>query len=42
MLNTTINIAYQFLSQKFHVFSEFLFDEHIKAALAQVRAFGGD
>ena len=37
MLNTTINIAYQFLSQKFHVFCEFLYDEYIKAALAQVR-----
>ena len=30
ILNTTVNYTYQFLAQKFHVFSQFLFDEYIR------------
>ena len=26
IMNTTVNFTYQFLAQKFHVFSQFLFD----------------
>lgn len=35
MLNTTVNFTYQFLSQKFRVFSQFLFDEYIRAHLSR-------
>jgi hypothetical protein len=37
MMDTTVNMAWQFLSQKFYVFSEFLFDEYIKSYLSAVR-----
>ena len=35
MLNTTVNFTYQFLSSKFHIFSQFLFDDYIKANLSR-------
>jgi hypothetical protein len=31
MMNTTVNFTYQFLVRKFQIFSEFLFDDHIKS-----------
>ena len=31
--NTTVNFTYQFLCQKFLIFSEFLYDDHIKSRL---------
>ena len=31
IINTTVNFAYQFLRQKFVIFSQFLFDDHIKS-----------
>lgn len=37
ILNTTVNFTYQFLAQKFNVFSQFLFDEYIKGHLAKER-----
>ncbi|KAK4296222.1 hypothetical protein Pmani_031273 [Petrolisthes manimaculis] len=33
IINTTVNFTYQFLRRKFHVFSQFLYDEHIKSRL---------
>eukprot|EP01117_Protostelium_nocturnum_P006288 TRINITY_DN2269_c0_g1_i2.p1 TRINITY_DN2269_c0_g1~~TRINITY_DN2269_c0_g1_i2.p1 ORF type:complete len:1054 (+),score=430.50 TRINITY_DN2269_c0_g1_i2:224-3385(+) len=33
IMNTTVNFIYQFLKQKFVIFSQFLFDDHIKARL---------
>jgi len=33
IMNTTVNFTYQFLRQKFVIFSQFLFDDHIKARL---------
>lgn len=40
IMNTTINFTYQFLKQKMAVFSQFLYDEHIKAALfREIRHF---
>eukprot|EP00002_Diphylleia_rotans_P010813 TRINITY_DN2138_c0_g1_i1.p1 TRINITY_DN2138_c0_g1~~TRINITY_DN2138_c0_g1_i1.p1 ORF type:complete len:384 (+),score=108.21 TRINITY_DN2138_c0_g1_i1:367-1518(+) len=33
IVNTTVNFTYQFLRQKFEVFSQFLFDDHIKSRL---------
>ena len=35
ILNTTVNFTYQFLAQKFHVFSQFLFDEYIRGHLSK-------
>jgi len=35
-MNTTVNFTYQFLSKKFYVFSQFMFDEHIKSKLIKV------
>jgi WASH complex subunit 7 len=32
VLNTTVNFTYQFLAQKFNIFSQFLFDDYIKWA----------
>jgi len=32
-MNTTVNFTYQYLRKQFYVFSQFLFDEHIKAKL---------
>jgi len=37
ILNTTVNFTYQFLAQKFNVFSQFLFDEYIKGHLSKER-----
>lgn len=31
IMNTTVNFTFQFLRQKFMIFSQFLYDEHIKA-----------
>eukprot|EP00795_Rhopilema_esculentum_P002021 gene2021-17582_t len=33
IMNTTVNFTYQFLRKKFYIFSQFLYDEHIKARL---------
>ncbi|ETV68221.1 hypothetical protein H257_15798 [Aphanomyces astaci] len=33
ILNTTVNFTYQFLSKKFDIFSQFLFDDYIKSFL---------
>ncbi|XP_076057621.1 strumpellin and WASH-interacting protein [Oratosquilla oratoria] len=33
IINTTVNFTYQFLRRKFHVFSQFLYDEQIKSRL---------
>jgi WASH complex subunit 7 len=33
IMNTTVNFTFQFLRQKFNVFSQFLFDDHIKSRL---------
>lgn len=38
MMNTTVNFAYQYLAQKFFVFSQFLYDEYIKSYLMKVRS----
>eukprot|EP00602_Paraphysomonas_sp_CaronLab_P007109 CAMPEP_0185031460 /NCGR_PEP_ID=MMETSP1103-20130426/18944_1 /TAXON_ID=36769 /ORGANISM="Paraphysomonas bandaiensis, Strain Caron Lab Isolate" /LENGTH=1209 /DNA_ID=CAMNT_0027566997 /DNA_START=38 /DNA_END=3667 /DNA_ORIENTATION=- len=35
VLNTTVNFTYQFLAQKFNIFSQFLFDDYIKAHLSR-------
>ncbi|VDK43458.1 unnamed protein product [Anisakis simplex] len=35
IMNTTINFAYQYLKKKFFIFSQFLFDDHIKGQLAK-------
>ncbi|XP_055329930.1 WASH complex subunit 4-like [Paramacrobiotus metropolitanus] len=33
IMNTTVNYTYQFLRNKFNLFSQFMFDEHIKSRL---------
>lgn len=33
IMNTTVNFTYQYLKQKFNLFTNFLYDEHIKARL---------
>ncbi|KAL0477343.1 WASH complex subunit 7 [Acrasis kona] len=33
IMNTTVNFVYQFLGKKFYLFSQFLFDDHIKSPL---------
>jgi len=33
IMNTTVNFIYQFLKQKFVIFSQFLYDDHIKSRL---------
>ncbi|KXJ13474.1 WASH complex subunit 7 [Exaiptasia diaphana] len=35
IMNTTVNFTYQFLRKKFFIFSQFLYDEHIKARLVK-------
>lgn len=35
IINTTVNFTYQFLRKKFAVFSQFLYDEHIKSRLSK-------
>ncbi len=37
MMNTTVNFSYQFLQNKFQIFTQFLFDEYIKGYLARER-----
>jgi WASH complex subunit 7 len=39
VLNTTVNFTYQFLSSKFFIFSQFLFDEHIRRILSREHRF---
>jgi WASH complex subunit 7 len=38
-MNTTVNFTYQYLKKQFFIFSQFLFDEHIKAKLIKDIAF---
>ena len=33
IMNTTVNFTYQYLTKQFYIFSQILFDEHIKAKL---------
>jgi WASH complex subunit 7 len=33
IMNTTVNFTFQFLRQKFNIFSQFLYDDHIKSRL---------
>nr|CAH7757147.1 unnamed protein product [Callosobruchus chinensis] len=33
IMNTTVNFVYQYLRNQFHIFSQFIFDEHIKSRL---------
>ena len=39
IMNTTVNFTYQFLRKKFFIFSQFLYDEHIKARIIKVCCF---
>lgn len=39
VLNTTVNFTYQFLSSKFHIFSQFLFDDQIRRILSREHRF---
>lgn len=39
IMSTTVNFAYQFLAQKFMVFSQFLYDDHIKSRLVKEHRF---
>jgi len=40
VMNTTVNVTYQFLRKKFRIFSEFLYDDHIKSRLIkEIRFF---
>ncbi|CAB3987009.1 WASH complex subunit 4-like, partial [Paramuricea clavata] len=40
IMNTTVNFTYQFLRKKFFIFSQFLYDEHIKGrVLKDIRYF---
>lgn len=40
--NTTVNFTYQYLTKQFYIFSQFLFDEHIKAKLIKDIAYFKD
>eukprot|EP00633_Aureoumbra_lagunensis_P006315 CAMPEP_0197310608 /NCGR_PEP_ID=MMETSP0891-20130614/9179_1 /TAXON_ID=44058 ORGANISM="Aureoumbra lagunensis, Strain CCMP1510" /NCGR_SAMPLE_ID=MMETSP0891 /ASSEMBLY_ACC=CAM_ASM_000534 /LENGTH=1136 /DNA_ID=CAMNT_0042796327 /DNA_START=276 /DNA_END=3687 /DNA_ORIENTATION=+ len=35
--DTTVNFTYQFLTQKFHIFSQFLYDDYIRSHLSKER-----
>lgn len=35
IVNSAVNHAYQFLKKKFHIFSQFLFDDQIKCQLVK-------
>ncbi|KAM3964160.1 strumpellin and WASH-interacting protein [Aphomia sociella] len=35
IMNTTVNFTYQFLKKKFFIFSQFMYDEHIKSRLVK-------
>eukprot|EP00753_Platysulcus_tardus_P017866 PLAT6610.1.p1 GENE.PLAT6610.1~~PLAT6610.1.p1 ORF type:complete len:1231 (-),score=773.83 PLAT6610.1:251-3664(-) len=37
IMNTTVNFTYQFLAQKFYIFSQFLHDDYIKSYLSKER-----
>ena len=37
IMNTCVNFTYQFLAKRFYVFSQFLFDDHIKSYLMRER-----
>jgi len=39
IMNTTVNFTYQFLRKKFIIFSQFLFDDHIKSRLIKDTRF---
>lgn len=39
IMNTTVNFTYQFLQNKFFMFSQFMFDEHIKSRLLKDMRF---
>uniref|UniRef100_A0A8D0GHR3 WASH complex subunit 4 n=1 Tax=Sphenodon punctatus TaxID=8508 RepID=A0A8D0GHR3_SPHPU len=40
IMNTTVNFTYQFLRKKFYIFSQFMYDEHIKSRLIKdIRLF---
>lgn len=39
IMSTTVNFTYQFLAQKFIVFSQFLYDDHIKSRLVKEYRF---
>ena len=39
IVNTAVNFTYQFLRKKFFVFSQFLYDEHIKSRLMKDARF---
>eukprot|EP00009_Paramoeba_aestuarina_P010720 CAMPEP_0201541928 /NCGR_PEP_ID=MMETSP0161_2-20130828/71743_1 /ASSEMBLY_ACC=CAM_ASM_000251 /TAXON_ID=180227 /ORGANISM="Neoparamoeba aestuarina, Strain SoJaBio B1-5/56/2" /LENGTH=940 /DNA_ID=CAMNT_0047949507 /DNA_START=515 /DNA_END=3337 /DNA_ORIENTATION=- len=39
IMNTTVNFTYQFLRRKFVIFSQFLFDDHIKSRLLKDARF---
>ena len=39
IMNTTVNFTYQYLRKQFYTFSQFLFDEHIKAKLIRDISF---
>ncbi|XP_072328054.1 WASH complex subunit 4 isoform X2 [Scyliorhinus torazame] len=40
IMNTTVNFTYQFLRKKFYIFSQFMYDEHIKSRLIKdIRSF---
>src|SRR5271168_2485561 len=39
IMNTTVNFTYQFLRKKFYVFSQFFYDEQIKARLMKEAKF---
>ncbi|CAG0879275.1 unnamed protein product, partial [Cyprideis torosa] len=36
IMNTAVNFTYQFLRKKFRIFSEFLYDDHIKSRLIKI------
>ena len=36
IMSTTVNFVYQFLGKKFFIFSQFLYDDHIKSRLMKV------
>ncbi|XP_048863417.1 WASH complex subunit 4 isoform X1 [Brienomyrus brachyistius] len=39
IMNTTVNFTYQFLRKKFYIFSQFMYDEHIKSRLIKDMRF---
>lgn len=42
IMNTTVNFTYQFLQNKFYIFSQFMYDEHIKSRLLKDLRFFND